>query len=164
MSDTGSIRDQIMVDLKTIRKQEDEDVDDVLDDVFDANFELESTVKPDFELKERLTEELAIHGKKQGRYDSKALDMFLGLAVCNTVVISVEQQQKDVKPLKNRTSKLSLLTPSNIKQKAREIFKGFGNPSFMNDEEGGRNSKSKQQKMARRSETYCAERSYASKK
>ena len=183
MSDTGSIRDQIKVDLN--RKQEEED-EDGFDDVFDANFELESTVKPDFELKERLTEELAIHGKKQGRYNSKALDMFLGLAVCNTVVISVEQQQKDVKPSKNRISKLSLLTPSNIKQKAREIFKGFGNPSFMNDEEGGRNSKSMQffffisikplrvknpfrctikiwPKMAERSEAQSENRSFASK-
>ena len=136
MSDTNSIRDQILNDRNLIQEETEEN-----DDIFDENFVLESTVKPDFELKERLTEELAIHGKKQGRYSSKALDMFLSLAVCNTVVISVEQQQKEIKPSKNRLSKLSLLTPSNIKQKAREIFKGFGNPSFTNDED--RPSKSK---------------------
>lgn len=127
LSDSNSLRNQILNGVK--------DEND-FDEIVDQNFMLESTVKPDYNLKGRLHEELAISGKRQGDYSSKTLDMFLSLAVCNTVVISVEQQKKTITLGKSR-KKRSLLTPKNFGRQIRKSFEkslSFGNKAFTLDE------------------------------
>ena len=84
ISDTGSIMGQL--------------ISDDLDNIDFDSLELESTVIPDHYLKSDLYSELALQtGKFEPEQHSKVIDFFLSLAVCNTVVISAEQQTKIVK-------------------------------------------------------------------
>ena len=97
-----------------------------LDDFEDIDFEnlvLETRVLPDFNLKSELTEELALFAKKGNSYDSSVIDFFTCLAICNTVVISVEQKEKTVENVPPRTPAISLLTP--IKKPLKRVSKGI---------------------------------------
>ena len=89
------------------------------------NLQLESTVIPDHHLKDNLAEQMALYsGKFEPEAPSITLDFFLSLAVCNTVVISVEQQTKIVKTMaRQRSSKLTPL--ENITTPVKRIYKEF---------------------------------------
>jgi len=108
-----------------------------LDEIDFENLVLETCVLPDYNLKSELTEELALSAKKLGDYDSNILDFFACLAICNTVVISVEQKEKMVENKPPQTPALSLLTP--IKKVSKGIMRTFGKMS--GDKNGGSSGK-----------------------
>jgi len=118
ISDTGSIMGQLIS----------EDLDDI---DFDS-LELESTVIPDHYLKSDLYSELALdQGKFEQEHPSKVVDFFLALAVCNTVVISAEQQTKIVKNvprLKDITKARSVSKIKTITTPVKQVFKSVTTP------------------------------------
>ena len=73
-------------------------------------------------MKGELTEDLAL-SSKSGESDSPVIDFFTSLAICNTVVISVEQKEKVVENIPPRTPGQSLLTP--IKKISKDVSKTF---------------------------------------
>ena len=89
------------------------------------NLQLESTVIPDHHLKDNLIEQMALYGGKfEPDNPSITLDFFLSLAVCNTVVISAEQQTKIVRSMTRQKS--SKLTPlESIATPVKRIYKEF---------------------------------------
>ena len=118
ISDTGSIMGQL--------------IQDDLDDIDFDTLELESTVIPDHYLKSDLYSELALEsGKFEPDQPSKVIDFFLALAVCNTVVISAEQQTKIVKNvprLKDITKARSVSKIKTITTPVKQVFKSVKTP------------------------------------
>ena len=107
-------------------------IQDDLDDIDFDTLELESTVIPDHYLKSDLIAELALEsGKFEPDQPSKVIDFFLALAVCNTVVISAEQQTKIVKNvprLKDITKARSVSKIKTITTPVKQVFKSVKTP------------------------------------